>query len=87
MQNDGNFVLYNRQTVIWQSDSAGLGFMLLIENSGNLAILNPDRKRIWASNTEKNSECLVLEDNGNLALYDIEGRPVWATNTTQSIQK
>ncbi len=50
MQGDGNLVLYNKSTPLWNSKTQGNpGAWLAMQDDGNLVVYRSDGVALWAS--------------------------------------
>ena len=96
MEQEGNFVLYVGKRVLWTTNStttatnaAKSGFQLVMQNDGNLALLDLNGDQVWASLTNSfrsRADYLICADDGNLVLFNNNSMPVWSTNITQSMK-
>ena len=96
MEQEGNFVLYVGKRVLWTTNStttatnaAKSGFQLVMQNDGNLALLDLNGDQVWASLTNSfrsRADYLICTDNANLVLFNNNSMPVWSTNITQSMK-
>jgi hypothetical protein len=90
MQGDGNLVLYwmNGASIghaMWSSETDGdTGDHALLQDDGNLVLLNPQGETLWSSNTS-DAGCanLIVQDDGNLVLYN-STHAVWSSKTVQT---
>jgi hypothetical protein len=83
MQNDGNLVLYDGNSVRWATGTNGRDVeFCIMQSDGNLVLyLEGSGSATWASNTNGNpGSYLVVQDDGNLVIYK-PYHPIWATNT------
>ena len=73
MQQDGNVVLYDRNSKpLWSTNTGGLTSPrdLIMQTDGNLVLYGTDGKAHWASNTHNNPGAFLdLQDDGNLVVY------------------
>jgi len=92
MQLDGNLVLYQNLDghVVWDSNTEKYhGAHAIMQNDGNLVIIDSTGSARWNSETEntngKNNDNggvkLVLQEDRNLVIYDAVGKAIWASNT------
>jgi outer membrane lipoprotein-sorting protein len=84
-QSDGNLVLYDGGTLLWDSttNSKPVGICIM-QGDGNLVIYARGGQAIWASNTPQHpGSRLVVQNDGNVVIYRPDGTLVWATNTVQ----
>ena len=88
MQADGNFVISDGGTQLWNSNTAskmqlpnGLltGNWLVLQSDGNLVMNTGPWAVIWSSGTwwAGSHSYLVMQDNGWLVLYNSSGHQVW----------
>lgn len=87
MQDDGNFVVYNTDTMLWQTgtDYSGSGDRrLALQNDGNIVIYDSTNTALWNMWGEISSHLqayrLIMQDDGNLVAYSANNSPVWYTN-------
>ncbi|KAI0512221.1 hypothetical protein KFK09_012859 [Dendrobium nobile] len=82
MQRDCNLVLYENNTVLWETKTQGKGTLcsLSLQSNGELFVFSESRKALWRSETggEFGNYALVLQPNGNVVVY---GSPMWSTGT------
>jgi murein DD-endopeptidase MepM/ murein hydrolase activator NlpD len=55
MQGDGNFVLYDRNSPIWNTKTSGRSNYLIMQDDGNAVIYN-GRRPLWASENERSRQ-------------------------------
>ena len=81
MQQDGNFVLYNTNRVLWHSETYDKSAdCVILQNDGNIVIYSTSGKVLWTSNIRSAGE-LKIQDDGNLVAYEGGGKAVWSTFT------
>ena len=81
MQQDGNFVLYNTNRVLWHSATSDKSAdCVILQNDGNIVIYSTSGKVLWTSNIRSAGE-LKIQDDGNLVAYEGGGKAVWSTFT------
>lgn len=85
MDQKGEFVLYADEMVLWQTDSSRKGFMIEMQNDGNLVLSDANGNNVWSSETQGRGEYLICQDDGNIVMFDYQGDSVWKTNTVQSM--
>lgn len=83
MQGDGNLVLYQNGSPIWNSGTQGHPAAgLYLRQDGNLVISTGMNRILWSSGTSGNTDAYILvQDDGNVVIYRQGGIPVWSTNT------
>ncbi len=90
MQNDGNFVIYERkngkETAIWNTRTAGnSGAHFVLQQDGNLVVYSKASKPLYASNTNRKPFAdykLMLGDDGVLQLIKKSNNSViWKSHT------
>ena len=91
MQNDGNFVIYNSDSSIWSSKTAGQGTgtsVIKVKNDGNICInqslnSNVSYWELWQQAGAWNdvATSFVLQNDGNLVAYASNGTPIWWSGT------
>lgn len=81
-QNDGNFVVYNRNDgSMWSSNTAGKGQRAAFQNDGNLVVYGPRESVVYSTNTNgRSANRLTMQDDGNLVIYS-RAKPLWSSNT------
>ncbi|HWS36756.1 MAG TPA: LamG-like jellyroll fold domain-containing protein, partial [Actinoplanes sp.] len=79
MQEDGNFVLYQKGRAVWSTGTYPQpGAWLTLQADGNLVVFSSTGTVLWSSNTAgTGAERLFLYDDGDLVLLDSTGRVVW----------
>jgi hypothetical protein len=82
LQSDGNVVLYQDGTALWNSGTNGLpGGALVLQTDGNLVLYGPAWSVLWQSHTAgHDGAALAVQDDGNVVLYGPAG-PAWQTGT------
>jgi hypothetical protein len=86
MQGDGNFVVYNSDQPLWNSETNSKdGQFLILQSDGNVVIYtNNGTKAVWdASTWGKRTTELIMQDDGNLVAY-ASAKAVWASDTVNS---
>ena len=87
MQSDGNLVLYDGETALWDSDTRGKGespYHVIMQDDGNLVLYDAHRAATWSSDTTTSSgedPRAVLQDDGNLVIHDGNRVAIWETRT------
>jgi hypothetical protein len=90
VQTDGNFVVYEGETLLWASDTDGQGtgpYALRMQTDGNLVIYDSNEIATWSTDTEGRGSgpyTLVMQDDKNLVIYcnyDVLGTkaPIWSS--------
>ncbi|KQQ18369.1 hypothetical protein ASF48_18350 [Rathayibacter sp. Leaf299] len=80
MQADGNFVVYGRGGVNWNSGISGPGNRLVMQRDGNAVVYAAAGGVRWQSGTSGNAGArLLMQNDGNLVIYSTAGRPLWST--------
>ncbi|CAN5657993.1 hypothetical protein BH09MYX1_BH09MYX1_03370 [soil metagenome] len=83
MQSDGNVVLYQNGTALWNSQTMGSGgSTLAMQGDGNLVVYqNGTAGAVWNSGTNGNpGATLLVQDDGNVALVN-GSKVLWSTHT------
>lgn len=82
LQNDGNLVLYQGTTPLWNSHTNGQdGHALEMQPDGNLVIYSSAGQALWSAGTWTHANAtLAVQNDGNAVIYD-GAAPVWATGT------
>ncbi|MEO8551423.1 MAG: hypothetical protein ABI678_15705 [Kofleriaceae bacterium] len=82
-QGDGNLVLYQDGSAIWNSGTNGTSAgRTVMEADGNLVIYDASNTPIWASNTSGNPGAyLSVQSDGNTVIYRSNNSAAWSTNT------
>jgi lysophospholipase L1-like esterase len=90
LQDDGNMILYQGNTILWTSQSEGhTPSVATLLADGNFVIEDQNGKIFWqtgtagfAGPTGLSGQALVVQDDGNLVLYSSpSASPIWASNT------
>lgn len=83
LQLDGNLVLYQGGTPLWDSATAGRSSAVAImQMDGNFVIYDSAGNPIWASGTPNNPGAyLAVQNDGNVVVYSASNQPLWATHT------
>ncbi len=82
MQTDGNLVLYQGASALWNTDTDGsAGQYATMQTDGNFVLYDPTRA-LWASGTSGNPGAwLALQTDGNLIVYTSAGVALWTSRT------
>ncbi len=82
-QTDGNVVLYDGSTPLWNSRTNGRATSsLVMQGDGNLVLYNGG-SAVWASGTNGHADAfLAMQDDGNAVIYGAGGA-VWASGTSR----
>ncbi|MCL2087600.1 MAG: InlB B-repeat-containing protein [Oscillospiraceae bacterium] len=79
MQDDGNFVVYSTNAVLW-STYTNNGDEFVIQGSDGNVVLYGGGGALWASGTDgKGATHIRMQNDGNLVAYTDGGTAVWAT--------
>lgn len=76
VQGDGNLVIYNGNTPIWQSDTRAAKVVFTLDSEGWLRLNDGEGKQVWKSNTGTGTS-LVMQDDGRLVLFR-GSSPIWS---------
>lgn len=83
MQEDGNLVLYNNFSAIWQARTSGNpGAYMVVQGDGNVVVYSKDNSPLWNSRTSATNVELVLQTDANLVLVS-NGTPIWSSLSNQ----
>jgi hypothetical protein len=80
---DGNLVLYQGNTPLWASNTAGKPSAdAIMQGDGNFVIYNTAGSPVWSSGTAgHNGASLTVQDDGNVVIYSSGGSALWSTGT------
>ena len=83
LQADGDLVLYQDATLLWDTGTSGLSSAeVIMQSDGNFVLYDRAGRALWASNTAGHPGALfAIQDDGNLAVYDVSGVALWASDT------
>lgn len=84
LDESGNFLLYLGRKVLWETNTTGKGYQLVMRKEADLILFDRDGNQIWSSNNTLPADYLICQDDGNLVLFNNDGKPVWGTNIAQS---
>lgn len=76
IQGDGNLVIYNGNSPIWQSDTRGSKVVFSLDPDGWLRLKDDRGKTVWKSNTGTGTS-LVMQDDGRLVMFR-GASPIWS---------
>jgi hypothetical protein len=83
MQTDGNLVVYENGSAIWNTGTEGTGSSnyLIMQTDGNLVVYTSANKAVWNSGTEGtgSSNYLDMQNDGNLVVYTSGGTAEWSS--------
>jgi hypothetical protein len=81
MGRDGNLVLKQGNTALWNSHTQGhTGAYFSFQSNGNLVVHSVLGTVLWQSGTHGKMTQLLVQTDGNLVLYSGK-KVIWATNT------
>lgn len=92
-QADGNFVLYQGSTVLWDINSVigiptngYVAWRTTFQTDGNLVVYWRqgvfNEQAVWDANTQGHSSAtLAVQNDGNVVIYDGNHVAIWDTNT------
>ncbi|MEH2242051.1 hypothetical protein [Nostoc sp.] len=83
-QSDGNFVLYDYNTPLWESKTDKIEvYYTVMQTDCNLVSYNFMKTPVWQSKTSgRGTNCrLQVQDDGNLVIYTGDNVPIWQTGT------
>jgi len=87
-QEDGNFVLAQNGSMIWNASTNDTGAVeLIIQKDNNAVIYDKHQKQQWSTDTAgagTGHVRFILQNDGNLVLKDDIDTTLWATNTGSS---
>lgn len=76
IQGDGNLVIYNGNSPVWQSDTRGSKVVFSLDPDGWLRLKDEEGKTVWKSNTGTGTS-LVMQDDGRLVMFRGTS-PIWS---------
>jgi hypothetical protein len=80
-QTDGNLVLYEGASRLWQNGRFGSGHSTTMQTDGNLVTSSPSGP-VWFTHTYGNGGAhFALQNDGNGVIYATSGAPLWSTGT------
>jgi predicted nucleic acid-binding Zn-ribbon protein len=80
MQSDNNFVVYNSERPLWDSQTWGATGNGYIELGADGRVSLRGTNRVWDTKRE-GVAILVMQDDGNLVAYTKDNKPLWASDT------
>lgn len=88
MQSDGNFAVYNTDSLLWSAGTNATGTgdrYLKVQPDGNIVVYTSNGQALWSlwSNLGTNNKAykLVMQNDGNLVAYDSNGSAIWSIGT------
>jgi hypothetical protein len=84
-QDDGNYVVYESGTAIWDSKTTGRGtgpYRTTMQGDGNLVLYDSADTALWDSKTYGRGTGpyrAIMQDDCNLVVYDSTGSPTWSS--------
>jgi hypothetical protein len=84
-QDDGNYVVYESGTAIWDSKTTGQGtgpYRTDMQNDGNLVLYDSKDTALWDSKTWGRGTGpykAIMQDDCNLVIYDSTGSAMWSS--------
>lgn len=88
MQSDGNFAVYNTDSMLWSAETTGQGTgakSLKVQGDGNIVIYDSSTPgnslwNLWSQSGTNGRKAvrLVMQEDGNLVAYDSAGAAIWA---------
>ena len=83
MQTDGNLVLYQGSTALWNTGTQGTGAQrAIMQNDGNFVVYAANNNAVWHSHTYDNPGAyLAMQNDGNLVVYNSANSYLWASET------
>jgi|GEM_PF-473175 len=91
LQDDGNMILYDGNTITWTSRSEGhTPSVATVLADGSFVILDQAGKILWSTGTAgaAGGKALIVQNDGNLVLYNsptAPNAPVWSSNTVAAV--
>jgi hypothetical protein len=83
MQPDGNLVIYDNGSGIWNTRTQGTGSSnyLIMQNDGNLVVYTSAKQGVWNSGTQGtgSGNYLDMQNDGNLVIYSSSGIGEWSS--------
>jgi hypothetical protein len=84
-QDDGNYVVYESGTAIWDSKTTGQGtgpYRTDMQNDGNLVLYDSTDTALWDSKTWGRGTGpykAIMQDDCNLVIYGSGDQPTWSS--------
>ena len=77
MNDDGNLTLSRDGAVVWSSETQGAGVQALVEDTGELVVVDAEQEPVFVTDTAGFPEAHAELRDGALALVDDDGTPLW----------
>jgi len=74
----------NSSLSLGQSFNFGSGYVLILQNDGNLVLYNGNTVA-WTTNTTNSAAAkFILQNDNNIVLYDVNSQPLWNSQTANT---
>lgn len=62
---------------LWQISTKNIGSRLVMQDGGNLVLLDKYNGTLFSTNTALKGEYFILQDSGDMAVIDSYGTKIW----------